>query len=240
MKNVNLYNQDGSLCLEAQTLLSCKPDDISMGEWKKKIKEFKVLLSIEDLKEFERLKTNSIAAKYRTENPDYYQSNKEKIKARNQANKEKIKAYKQAYYQSNKEKIKVCNTGRYSEKGREDAAGYRAKNKEKIKIKEAEKRKTPKYKLRKAVISAFERIKKDKPTNTLTLLGCSWEEAKAHIENLWQEGMSWENHGVYGWHIDHIRPVSSFTEEDMHLMNKIENLQPLWAKDNLKKSDNIS
>ena len=214
MKNVNLYNQDGSLCLEAQTLLSCKPDDISMGEWKKKIKEFKVLLSIEDLKEFERLKTNSIAAKYRTENPDYYQSNKEKIK--------------------------VCNTGRYSEKGREDAAGYRAKNKEKIKIKEEEKRKTPKYKLRKAVISAFERIKKDKPTNTLTLLGCSWEEAKAHIENLWQEGMSWENHGVYGWHIDHIRPVSSFTEEDMHLMNKIENLQPLWAKDNLKKSDNIS
>ena len=48
--------------------------------------------------------------------------------------------------------------------------------------------------------------------------------------------MYWENHGE--WHIDHIRPVSSFTEKDMHLMNHISNLQPLWAEDNLLKSDN--
>jgi hypothetical protein len=84
---------------------------------------------------------------------------------------------------------------------------------------------------------AFRRIGKNKPTNTLKLLGCSWKEAKAHIESLWQEGMSWENHGVRGWHIDHVRPVSSFGEDELHLMNRIQNLQPLWAKDNISKSN---
>lgn len=33
------------------------------------------------------------------------------------------------------------------------------------------------------------------------------------------------------------RPCSSFTKEDMHLMNQISNLQPLWAEDNIKKSN---
>ena len=87
------------------------------------------------------------------------------------------------------------------------------------------------------VYKAFSRIGKNKPTNTLELLGCDWKEAKAHIESLFKEGMTWEKHGE--WHIDHIRPVTSFTEEDMHLMNHISNLQPLWAHENLKKSDKI-
>lgn len=132
------------------------------------------------------------------------------LKASRQKNPEKQKAYQKAYWEKNKEKRKE----------------YKKRE-----------RKTPQDKIRRAVHHAFTRIKKDRPTNTLRLLGCSWEEAKSHIENLWQEGMSWENHGQYGWHIDHIRPVSSFREDELHLMNRIENLQPLWWKDNLSKSD---
>ena len=56
MKNVNLYNQDGSLHPEAQFLLSSKPDDISRGEWIKLVRKFKSSLSAEDLKEFKKLK----------------------------------------------------------------------------------------------------------------------------------------------------------------------------------------
>ena len=99
-----------------------------------------------------------------------------------------------------------------------------------------------KEKLRKTVQSSFERIKKNKPINTQHLLGCTWEEAKAHIESLWVEGMSWDNHGVGSqcWHIDHIRPVASFGEHELHLMNLIENLQPLWSKDNLIKRNNYN
>jgi len=48
--------------------------------------------------------------------------------------------------------------------------------------------------------------------------------------------LSWDNHGE--WHIDHIIPVSRFDESvDIKIMNSLSNLQPLWAKDNLKKSN---
>jgi len=39
--------------------------------------------------------------------------------------------------------------------------------------------------------------------------------------------MSWENHGE--WHIDHIKPVSSFDKDTpMNIVNALSNLQPLW------------
>jgi len=88
-----------------------------------------------------------------------------------------------------------------------------------------------KYKLRKLVAATFERIKQNKPANTLTLLGCSWEEARAHIESQFKEGMNWQNHGE--WHLDHIKPVNTFNNENLHLMNHITNLRPLWAHENL-------
>ena len=94
-----------------------------------------------------------------------------------------------------------------------------------------------KLKLRNLVSHAFKRIKRSKPARTEELLGCTCEEAKAHIESLWTPGMSWDNHSVHGWHIDHIRPVADFKEDELHLMNHISNLQPLWAKDNYTKSD---
>ena len=71
------------------------------------------------------------------------------------------------------------------------------------------------------------------------LLGCSLEKAKAHLESTWVEGMCWANHGLYGWHIDHIRPCASFNlknEEELLACFNYKNMQALWAKDNLSKS----
>ena len=63
--------------------------------------------------------------------------------------------------------------------------------------------------------------------------------------------MTWENHGGghYGkreWHIDHIKPVDYFIknmdftllEVQMECFNLL-NLQPLWATDNLTKSNSF-
>jgi hypothetical protein len=74
---------------------------------------------------------------------------------------------------------------------------------------------------------------------TLSLLGCSISEFKLHLESLFQEGMSWDNYGVYGWHIDHIIPCYAFDLSDpaqQLVCFHYTNLRPLWAKDNLSRS----
>lgn len=69
-------------------------------------------------------------------------------------------------------------------------------------------------------------------------LGCSIEELKRHLESQFQEGMSWDNYGRKGWHIDHIVPLANFDltlEADIKIACHHTNLQPLWAKDNISK-----
>ena len=76
---------------------------------------------------------------------------------------------------------------------------------------------------------------------SMDLLGCSWEDLKEHIQKQFQDGMSWENHGLKGWHVDHIIPLSS--AKNLHELEKLchfSNLQPLWAEENIKKSDKKS
>jgi hypothetical protein len=83
-----------------------------------------------------------------------------------------------------------------------------------------------------------------KADSTLSLLGCTPDEFRAHLESLFTEGMSWENYGVYKlggemtWHVDHIKPCDSFdlTDESQQLeCFHYSNMQPLWAEENLKK-----
>jgi hypothetical protein len=61
---------------------------------------------------------------------------------------------------------------------------------------------------------------------------------KQHLENQFQSGMNWKTYGKYGWHIDHIIPLSSAkTEKELYKLCHYTNLQPLWAKDNLIKGN---
>jgi len=212
-------------------------------------------------KAYREANREKIAAQQRA----WRKANKEKQsavnKARYEANKEKFKARAKTYHENNKEKINKKQRARHEdnkkdinqqqrewkknnpEKTKQYSRQSRKKNKENILAsnkKYCNKRMkmdllfAVKTKLRSVVYYAFKRIKQNKPADTQTLLGCTWEEAKAHFESLFQEGMSWSNHGE--WHIDHIRPVSSFGPDELKIMNHISNLQPLWAKDNLTKS----
>ena len=54
--------------------------------------------------------------------------------------------------------------------------------------------------------------------------------------------MSWDNYGLHGWHVDHIKPCASFDLSKPIEQRKcfnFNNLQPLWAIDNLRKGSKI-
>lgn len=83
------------------------------------------------------------------------------------------------------------------------------------------------------------RTKSDKSFN---LIGCSKLFLREYLESLFQPGMSWENYGHKGWHVDHITPCAAFDLSDPDQQRKCfhyTNLQPLWAKDNLTKSAKV-
>lgn len=69
-------------------------------------------------------------------------------------------------------------------------------------------------------------------------LGCSIEEFKKYIESQFKDGMNWNNWSRTGWHIDHKVALANFdltNEEELKKAVHHTNLQPMWAKDNLKK-----
>lgn len=71
-------------------------------------------------------------------------------------------------------------------------------------------------------------------------IGCSLEDLTLHIEGLFAENMSREHLLSGAIHIDHIIPLSSAkTVDELYKLCHYTNLQPLWAIDNLKKSDKM-
>lgn len=78
--------------------------------------------------------------------------------------------------------------------------------------------------------------------------GHSWEvllsytlpDLMVHLERQFLPGMTWGNRG--DWHIDHIVPLASFKFEtpdcpEFRAAWALSNLRPLWAVDNIRKSD---
>ena len=81
-----------------------------------------------------------------------------------------------------------------------------------------------------------------KADKTKSLIGCTVKELKDFLEKQFDKDMTWSNYGFYGWHIDHIIPCSKFDltkEEEQRECFHYRNLQPLWARDNLMKSNKV-
>jgi hypothetical protein len=69
-------------------------------------------------------------------------------------------------------------------------------------------------------------------------LGCSIEYFREYISRQFKEGMTWENHGRMGWHLDHIKPLASFNlsnPTECGVAMHYSNYQPLWWYENLSK-----
>ena len=123
---------------------------------------------------------------------------------------------------------------------------YRSNKKQIIaqqrKYKNFKKKTDPEYKLLHNMRKGMWRVlKKTKKSNsTLKLTGCSLEELRKHLENKFEDGMSWDNYGV--WHVDHIIPCANFDFSDpkqQKICFHYTNLQPMWGEDNMKKGSRL-
>lgn len=95
-----------------------------------------------------------------------------------------------------------------------------------------------KYNIRNLIRMSFKNLGYNKNSKTFKILGCTSQEFYEHIELHFLDGMNWGNRKE--WHIDHIIPISSAkTEEDIIKLNHYTNLRPLWAIDNIRKSNKI-
>ena len=86
--------------------------------------------------------------------------------------------------------------------------------------------------------SAIKMSGSKKNDRTSKLIGCSIPYFMDHIEKQFNKGMTWENYGK--WHIDHRVPCASFDLTDPEQQKACfhyTNMQPMWAKENLKKAN---
>ena len=68
------------------------------------------------------------------------------------------------------------------------------------------------------------------------------EDLIQHLEKQFTGNMTWENYGE--WHVDHKKPITSFNFQEMgddEFMKcwSLDNLQPLWEEENIRKSNKI-
>ena len=178
----------------------------------------------------------------------YKEDNKDRIKEKSkiyrESNKDTIREYYKAYNNVNKDKIKVRNKA-YYEANKDKIKAYREDNKDKKNNYSKNRKKTNiQFKLscnlRARLNSAINR--NYKAGSAVKDLGCTIEQLKQYLESKFHPEMTWDNWTLDGWHIDHIKPLASFDLTDRQQLLEAchyTNLQPLWAKDNLSKSDNI-
>lgn len=184
------------------------------------------------------------------------QRNPELTKERNSRNyfnhKEKRVKYYKEYWRKNKEELNKKQKD-WREKNPNRSKEYRAKNKDKINAWEREyvKRRMAEdfiYRLRRNIRGRFKRALAGnyKGGSAIEELGCSIEYLKIWLESKYYpnpetgEMMSKENYGTHGWHIDHIIAISKFDLSNPNDVTKAchyTNLQPLWARENIRKSN---
>jgi hypothetical protein len=131
------------------------------------------------------------------------------------------------------------------------ARKYRRTHKDKIKVRQvieyARLKANPhEYmvkRMRSRIATAMKRYAKGytKTGSTMQYLGCTAAELCRYIESMFKPRMTWQNYGK-AWHLDHVIPCASFDltqEHERHRAFHYTNLQPLWAKENIRKSDNM-
>ena len=165
-----------------------------------------------------------IALKKHESKPETKERKKKNHKKWAEQNKEHLKEYLKEYREKNTEKIK--KTKRDYERNRKAS--------------------DPIYKLisnfRTAIYQVLKESNVDKNKHYFDILQYTPESLIKHLESQFENNMNWDNYGE--WHVDHKLPITSFNIEEMgdeEFMRcwSLENLQPMWGTDNIRKSNRV-
>ena len=174
--------------------------------------------------------------KYRDQNRDrrseknreWYSLNREKKLEQNrkwyETNKEEVNKQRKTYREENREKY-LEQVRSYNRKRRSDPVCRLQEN------------------VSRMVYAAIKRGGQTKGGSTFDYLPYTPKQIREHLENQFDDKMSWDNYGSY-WHLDHIYPKSLLPYDSMDHPNfykcwTLENLQPLEASENIIKSNNV-
>jgi hypothetical protein len=187
------------------------------------------------------------AKRYRECNPEKYKESKKKYNSS-----DKGKAKNREWAKNNPDKVRAKKK-RYNDSHKEENSAYKKEYRSRKEVKESIREYDRKYhkvkmetdllykckRMTRGVLSgAFRRMMYTKKSRSYEILGCSWEFFKGYLEGQFAKGMTWDNKDE--WHIDHIIPLATAkTEEDVIRLNHYSNLRPIWAEENLLKSDKI-
>jgi len=104
----------------------------------------------------------------------------------------------------------------------------------------------PLYKLisnfRTAIYQVLKESNVEKNGHYFDILQYSPEELIIHLEKQFKDDMTWDNYGV--WHVDHKLPITSFDiqeigDEEFMKCWCLDNLQPMWGEENIRKSNKL-
>jgi hypothetical protein len=159
--------------------------------------------------------------RWREKNKD---SVREYVKTWNEKNKEHRKEYLKEYREKNIDNIR--KTKRDYERNRKAS--------------------DPLYKLisnfRTAIYQVLKENNIEKNKSYFDILQYTPEELINHLEKQFTDDMTWDNYGI--WHVDHKLPITSFDIQEMgddEFMRcwSLNNLQPMWGEENIRKSNKV-
>ena len=189
-----------------------------------KIKKNPTLLS--EKRENNRIWANSNKGKETQKK--YFSANKNEIYARRkewiEETKPKRKQVQEKYYQKNRKRINAKARERQNKRTQNDTEFVLSRL------------------VRRRIYMGVKRHNVKKWEKSINLLGCTYTELRKHLESQFKLGMTWDNLGRGGWHIDHIIPLNCFNlnkPSHQKVCFNWQNLQPLWEKDNILKSDKL-
>jgi hypothetical protein len=195
-----------------------------------------------------------------------YESNPDKYRKRYQDNAEAHRTYARKYQKENKE---ICNERcreyyrNNKEQVKDRSKKYREENKEtlaatrqaphyrdRVNARQRKLRLDPQRRLSDAVSGAISKKIRDndgfKGGATWQALPYTPQQLREHVESQFEDWMNWDNwgHGEGNWHVDHIYPQSKLPYDSLTHPNflkcwALDNLRPLCAVENVRKSDKV-